>query len=190
MSVALVQYAFGQHTKLLQLTHKHHYMMCSSLEIQYLVHVYKPTGHPYWEKPRLIAEALESYDVVIWLDADTLWVDGDIREANTTHMFGMTWHDRETPHYNAGAIYLNNSLDCRNMVSAWLMTPDDGHVWADQYSLNKLLNMFPDTVLQLDHSWNCMDIYPHESPNVLAWHGSNGHCLGMMEAEMVRRGLV
>ena len=67
--------------------------MASRLGIAYHVFNHKPTGHPYWEKPKLMLQMCKNYDCIIWLDADTLWVDGDLREANHTHPLAMTWHD-------------------------------------------------------------------------------------------------
>lgn len=180
MRIALIQYAFGPHIALLELTKPKHKQMCDRHSIEYYCYEYQPQGHPYWEKPAIIARTLlHGFDKVIWLDADTLWINGNIAEANQTHSLGMTWHHLEDPsHYNAGAIYINNSKETVELVQEWLATPDDGHKWADQYALNKILN--ETNTVRLGHEWNAMSIYPSDNPNVLAWHGCGGNCFTQM----------
>lgn len=191
MKSVLVQYGYRQHEKLIDLTEPHHDNMCAKLDIDYVTFRHKPKGHPYWEKPKLLFSLLAAYSQVIWLDADTLWIDGDIRAANTTHPFGMTWHHLENPqHYNAGAIYLHNSPYTIQLVDEWLSTPDDGHKWADQWALNKVIQNNPESINTISHEWNCMPQYTHASPKVLAWHGHDGYCEQSMRHEMAARSLL
>jgi hypothetical protein len=131
----------------------------------------------------MVADALDNgYDKIVWLDADTIWVNHNLESAfeNVEHI-GMTWHTEPNygDHYNNGAMYIRNTDLVHKVVDAWIKEPDTEHVWQDQWGLINVLNkldMFGiECVQTISHKWNSMVTIPELSdpdPAVLAWHGS------------------
>lgn len=177
----VVQYAWGsEFLHQTQITSGYTLWGCSKFNYNYQFFTRKPEVSPVWEKPKILLEVLsQGFDTVVWLDTDCLWLANEpLHDVHKT-IFGLTYHHscahQRIGHYNAGFIVVNNSEDTIKLMHAWLNESDDGHPWAEQYALNKILSKYPEIVTQLDHKYNSVVHIPEYSsanPVVVAWHGS------------------
>lgn len=141
--------------------------------------------HPFWEKIRLIIQALRTgYEEIVWLDADCLIArDEDLTGALqpiSTMPIGMVRYDvpyAVPAHFNAGAIYLRAGTAeqrkdlIRLMEDVWADWPSI-HPWEEQNGLNRALAARTHIACQcLDYRWNCIPAVACADPVVRAWHG-------------------
>lgn len=173
MKSLLLQLAIGWHRQLTDITYGHHSKLCSKYGYDFHViteRTNKSRG-VYWEKVLGIRDAIQDYDYVFYLDADTLWLGGELFRPETA--IAATIHTDPMIHYNAGVLYVNSAM-ASEAIEAWLSTDDDNHIWQDQYALYKILQSHPQYVTQVGPEWNTLAYtdYSH-TPKVLAWHGRN-----------------
>lgn len=185
----LIQYAFGdRYIDQLQITLPYTVANCAKYSYDYLFYNHQPMGHPCWERVDLLIRAcLAGYEQIFILDTDTFWLGNEPLHAaiTTKSIFNLTYHHacnaQRTGHFNAGAIYLNNVPQTLSLLQEWKQTSDEGHQWAEQYALNKIIytnqvvtRRSYDTLKQLSHRWNSMPHIPEyweDDPVVVAWHG-------------------
>lgn len=147
----------------------------------------EPERHVYWEKPSLIAQALEArYKYIVAMDSDVLIVgEEDLRAAFPERGgIGAVWHGMEDwggkdayDHFNCGVLYVQNSAMVREFVTDWLREDDQGHYWHDQHAFNNLLRReayYDLLVTEISRRWHSCP--PHfaanpEDAQVMAWHG-------------------
>lgn len=184
LKTLLVQFAAGTHRPLLELTEAHHRTTCGQHGIDYRVEwAARPGKHPYWTKVDLLQEGLKAgYDLVVYLDADTLWAQPkvDLRSAlrhgdlgccqNDPRRYGFT---QDAWHINAGAVWVRNTPVGRRLLRDWAATPDEEHFWHDQFSLNQMLTRTGYQGFELlRDTWNSGPANPTSDPVVRAWHGA------------------
>jgi hypothetical protein len=138
----------------------------------------RTTGH--WAVPYLISQALEQgYQYVIYLDADCIIVDTsvDLRQACQPDKIGAVWHDLsyhdpDWSHFNAGALYVSNSVHMRAFVGQWLSQfPGQAPFpWWEQGVLNRL-GTKRGILNKLDNAWNAGHVSPAEHKIVWGLHG-------------------
>jgi hypothetical protein len=132
-----------------------------------------------WNKIILIQWALVSgFDLVIWLDADTLVVNpkADPRKAlSEGPPIGMCRHpipwDDQPWHFNAGVIFVRNTALAREFFQrVWEAGPVDG--WQEQTRMNEMSRQMPDAVQPLPAKWNStLNVNACKNPVIQAWHG-------------------
>lgn len=198
MKTVVVQFADSRHpqyTCLLGATRDLHAAHCRKNGYDYIASTQACTDrHPYWEKCNLLRGAAASgYEHIVWLDADTVWYGEPLILPPT--VFGLTWHKpmHEPAHWNAGVMYVNNTgSQAIEPLEAWWCTPEDGHKWCDQWSLNKMLTFHPGLVTRLEHRWNSVEYLEghfEDGAIVSAWHGLGAACLSAMLHAIEKRGL-
>jgi hypothetical protein len=181
----LVQQASGWHRDLLAETRILHTDYCKRMGIDYRRLITKRLCDRdiAWDKIVVLRETLAlPYDVVIWLDADTVIVsDEDLRDALPANKdFGMirlgnvSYKDLGF-HYNAGALYIRNTERMRKFFDdVWDDYEED---MKEQGSIHNVLMRegFPEWFVQIDDKWNStMGGNESPSPVVVAWHGTTG----------------
>jgi hypothetical protein len=185
----VIQYAYGYKClEQVQLTIAQTLHRCSLFGYDYHLCTQAPVGHPSWERVRMIREAIiDGYDQVFWLDTDTLWVaDVPLHGAiDTDAVFHLTYHEicadqNMASHFNCGVMYVNNTHQTLQLIREWELTPDDGHQWTEQWSLNKIVfannivTRRPGLLKEIPHLWNSLphiEKYRSDHPVVIAWHG-------------------
>lgn len=178
----IIQYAFGDHEKLLNLTEDWHRHLSDVHGYTYASYRHPPEGHPYLEKSKCIRRCLSDFhsssDPVrfVWLDSDVVWTGESLDAAFAGPGLSMVkhWHqDEAMDHFNAGVMYYSGSKEeAMSFLDEWESEPTDGHVWADQYALYKM-NKRGMPVNEIDYKWNSMTLFPvyrSSEPVVAAWH--------------------
>lgn len=180
MKTCVLQFGCYAYTKLIDTSYLHHFRKCLDHGYELIVETEPllPNKRPSWEKVRMIRDALHNgFDKIIWLDADALWLNGELHNVNDTHPFGMTWHRNPSygDHFNCGVMYINNTPTTVEFVERWHEEPDiPNHPWQDQLAFIKLRNQYPDLIKKLGHTWNSVVGFEGHNvpdPNVIAWHG-------------------
>lgn len=148
--------------KLLELTQARHQAYCDKWQIDYQC-VYDnpiPNSDPLkgsWGKIKLMQAALyKDYAFVFWLDADTIIadLDMDLRNAIEPFKIGACWHRiPQLNHWNVGALYVDNSQESREFISAWLEEYPGTAQWLEQGAFNNLA-MLNKTVVTISDKWN------------------------------------
>lgn len=185
----VIQYASGKkYVEQLLLTIPYTIANCDKYSYDYLYYTHKPKGHPCWERVDLLIQAcLTGYKQIFLLDTDTYWLGNEpLHNAITTQsIFSLTHHHacelQPVGHFNIGVMYVNNTPKTLSILNEWKQTSDDGHQWAEQYALNKIIYTNQkvtereyDTLRQIGHRWNAMPHIPEywdNDPVVVAWHG-------------------
>lgn len=199
MSAVVVQSATGGCSPQLRLTERWHAEVCRRQGLAYRTH-YRPVvtdRHPVWDKVVRIREALAAgYELVIWLDADTLIVrpETPLVSALPQGYVGMVanQHGADPWHLNAGCIWTRNTPAARHLWEhVWEHPP--AHPWEEQEALNRYLRAtgYAGVELLRPH-WNCrpyVNSVPH--PIIRVWHGwgSLEERRDRMERTMRRYGL-
>jgi len=177
MSVAVLQFGNGKHADMLDMSQDHHRHRCSLYGFTYIQEREQKTEHPIWEKSRMILKALEEGHDVVWLDADTVWVQEDLAEPiRRFNGISMAYHnyDDHGSHYNAGVMFLRNTPEVIAAVHEWIEFPVVDEIWVDQLSLNMVAGRAPWLFNRVGHEWNSVEWLPryqHPNPNIVAWHG-------------------
>lgn len=173
-SVKIVQAAVGEYVSLLQEKiapmHARH---AARLGYSYEVRLNETSENsPFWMKPPMIIDAInQGFDLVVWLDADAIWL-GDQFDVQFPTVFGMTEHvdfGHYGKHFNAGVIYVNNLNQTIELLETWYGLRDTGS--DDQPILNACA---ASQITKLDHAWNStvwIPFYRSLAPKVVAWHG-------------------
>lgn len=130
---------------------------------------------PSWGKVRLLRGLLERYDVVLWLDADTIVLDSSVDPADLLGpddyqaLVLLEQQGRVFP--TCGVWLLRSTPKAKAFLDAvWAMEEHTDHHWWEQAAVVQLLGYLipPDngsaptewsrgTVL-LDETWNCMPL--------------------------------
>lgn len=188
MRVAVLQFAVGDYTKMLDVSRQRHIAGCQRFGYSYRCDFKLRAKHAYWHKLEMVTEAIrDGFDYIVWLDADTIWNGREpLTDALATDGIGMAWTGGEwSPpfyqHYNCGVYFVRcceNKEAMLNVINTWKNEPDNGHPWGDQHALHSLLNRGEIQITRIDNRFNS----GVGSPTVRVWHG-----LGMKAiAEMVR----
>lgn len=188
MRVAVLQFAVGEYTKMLEVSRQRHLSGCQKFGYSYRCDFELRAKHPYWHKLEMVIEAVkDGFDYIVWLDADTVW-NGQEPLTDALHVdgIGMAWTGGDwkppfCPHYNCG-VYFVRCCENRDAVLSdlykWRDEPDNGHPWGDQHALHALLSRGEIKVVDVDNRFN----HGVGQPTVRVWHG-----LGMQAVpEMVR----
>jgi galactosyl transferase GMA12/MNN10 family len=136
---ALCSIGSGPHEALLEISRptfeayaeRHGYELITSSEVV--------AGRPpAWAKVPMVREALASYDVVVWIDADAVIVDGrdDIADALEPDRFlGLVRHgERQAP--NTGVMVWRADVRARDLLDrTWTATRFVDHPWWENAAL-------------------------------------------------------
>ena len=173
-----------------RLTYPRHSAYCSAHNIDY----WSFQGGKYpdmpgeggaWAKVGLMKEALQDYEYVFWIDADTAIVDfeTDLREAVEGNInIGGVYHDPAKSdflkqndvkkHINIGALYIRNTEVSRLFIDKWFDDFPGPKRWGDQGTFNGLMKEMPDAVTGIDDKWNATkNVNEVKNPVVMGWHG-------------------
>lgn len=177
MRVAVLQFAVGEYTKMLEVSRQRHIDGCKRFGYSYRCDFALRAKHPYWHKLEMVLEAIrDGFDYVVWIDADTIWNGFDpLTDAIKTDGIGMTWADGVWPepyyqHYNCGVYFIrcvDNKDEMIATLTKWQNEPDDGHPWGDQHAFHKLLGRNEIEVTRVDDRFN----NGFGNPVIRAWHG-------------------
>jgi hypothetical protein len=151
---------------------------------------------PAWDKIVLIQMQLAAgYDLVIWLDADTVVVrpEIDLRTALSEGApIGMCKHPlpwgAQPWHWNSGVIFVRNTKAARWFFDEAWRTDRLAHPWHEQARINELAEQHPHLIQEIGAEWNCtrgMTFARH--PIVCAWHGRGLGALASIKAAVRRR---
>jgi ADP-heptose:LPS heptosyltransferase len=179
----LIQQAAGPHMQMLEATAGWHndYAVRHGFEF-WSVRGHVQTERPaHWDKIILLQRALaQGYELVVWLDADTLIVrpEVDLREALPADgppigMCRHPMHFREQPwHFNSGVMIVRNTPLARAFFqNVWQAGPNNT-AWQEQIAINELSQRTPGAVQRISDRWNCtLDATDHPDPVIRAWHG-------------------
>jgi ADP-heptose:LPS heptosyltransferase len=191
--VALVQQASGPYVEMLSLTHDWHAQYAARHALTFLS-VRGPVQFersPVWDKIQLIRMQLAAgYDLVVWLDADTLVVNpaADVRGALSNGApIAMCRHPLpwgEQPwHWNAGVVFVRNTNASRWFFDEVWRREGCTHSWQEQARINELSLEHPGLIQELGHQWNCTrGLTSAPNPVVRAWHGKGMAALTSMRA--------
>lgn len=166
--------------KMLELTKAHHQAYCDKHGIDFLSIVDNPLPDynvklGSWAKVKLIQDALYKYENVIWLDADTLIVDVEtsLLDAIQKNKIGACWHRiPQLNHWNVGALYIHNSQETREFISAWLERYPPKTGWLEQGVFNEMAKQNK-TVVTLSDKWNAtMNVSMVPDAVVMGFHGA------------------
>lgn len=177
MRVAVLQFAVGEYTKMLEVSRVRHLDGCRKFGYAYRCEFTLRAKHPYWHKLVMVQEAIrDGFDYVIWLDADVIWNGVEpLTDAIDSDGIGMVWSGGEWqspyyPHYNCG-VYFVRCVDAPNAMleklRLWAEESDDGHPWGDQHAFHKLLENGEISVCKVADRFN----WPTGKPTIRVWHG-------------------
>lgn len=125
-----------------------------------------------WDKLGHIKNALDIYELVIWLDADAIIYDltRDLKTVpNPPDTIGAVKYFLPAPHLNVGVLYFRNGERVKRFVSDWLERYPGQGSWAEQMVFNSMKDK---TVFSLPMEWNRIyDHNPSANPVVLGFHG-------------------
>lgn len=186
---------------MLELSAGHHAAYCDKHGITYwpVLGDVQFDRAPHWNKIALVRHALElGFDLVAWLDADTLIVrdEEDIRTAlNGGGPLALAQHPSEgingTPtHWNSGVMIMRNAPRTREFFDAvWEAGPLGNHHWHEQARMLALLPEFPDLLQRLDDRWNSTEgLTDVSKPVIKAWHGGGISAVTSIFEELKRIG--
>jgi len=168
--------------KLFDLTRKHHQAYCDRWDFDYQCVIDDPAPEldnkfGNWAKVKLIRQAMDKYELVVWLDADTLIKDTETWLGAACEYFkiGACWQripQFPQGHWNTGALYIHNCDATRKFFDDWLAAyppPNDG--WLEQGIFNRM-GRAGDTVVTLSDRWNAtLDVSMVPDAVVLGFHG-------------------
>ena len=148
MKTILLQQANGLYTKLLDITEARHQAYAANFDITYCAvrGSLQFQRSPLWNKIPLIRQALAlKFDLVVWLDADTLIrrTDVDLRLAlGEGSPIGMCRHptpwDDQDWHFNSGVIFIRHTKLTRKFFDrVWKAGPVN-HPWHEQVRINQM----------------------------------------------------
>jgi galactosyl transferase GMA12/MNN10 family len=136
---ALCSIGSGPHEALLEISRptfaayaqRHGYELITSTESD-------PERPPAWSKVPMLREALTSFDLVLWIDADAVIVDGreDIAaELEPDRFLGLVRHgERQVP--NTGVMLLRSGEPARDLLDrTWNATRFVHHPWWENAAL-------------------------------------------------------
>jgi hypothetical protein len=158
----IIQQASGDYREMLRLTHARHskYAMRHQIDFWSILGSVQDNRHPYWDKIALIIEALQMpYDMVVWLDADTLICSAadDVRTAcsefNCIGMcrYPLPWQEQPW-HFNAGVIFTRNCALARKFFAeVWELGPTE-HPWQDQARIMESATRIPEAIQPIGSS--------------------------------------
>ncbi len=138
MSKALVTFAVGRHTELLEISRPGFAEYARRHGYDYHEGAQPESRPPSWWKVPLLYDALWSYDEVLWLDCDVVIVDpsADIAaEVPRSYWQAMVKHhtsDGEVP--NCG-VWLVRRPMARYLADIWGMEGYRDHVWWEQAAM-------------------------------------------------------
>lgn len=181
-SALLIQHGDGEYARMLELTGARHAAYCERHSIAFWTMRGSTPGlpSPHWNKIALLIRGLEmNFEVLAWLDADTLIVrdETDIRCALAGGApIGLAQHPGGAgadTHWNTGVMIVKNTPRVREFLDAVLKSgPLGNHVWQEQARILDVLPRFPDLVQRLDDRWNSTaTVNEVPEPIVKAWHG-------------------
>lgn len=191
MSLCLVQCASGRFVEIQSKTADHHLKYCKKFSYNYRLHYGRMTAlyGPMWDKVFLCHEALQTNEMVVWLDSDCLIVDMETHLEKAFDEFqniGCCRHNvagwKEDWHFNCGAIYMRRSQLTLDYLSRVL---DRGIVphphWRVQATMLQV-NDDMKVIQQIDDKWNST-VETNMSPNpvVESWHGHNASFQPILE---------
>lgn len=147
MTKALVTFAVGRHTELLELSRpgfqayaaRHGYTYMETWNVG-------ATREPSWWKVRALIGALAFYDEVLWIDCDVAIVDGsrdlaaDVPPDAWQALVMHHTQDGEVP--NCGVWYVRRTMTTI-LEAVWSMDRYLDHVWWEQAAMLELLGYNP-----------------------------------------------
>lgn len=149
-----------------------------------------PQRPPSWGKVRVVAERLDTHDVVIWLDADTVVVDPAhdlaalVSRRKPLALVAHRYHGQTVP--NLGVFVLRSTRSTRKLLAdLWAMDQYLQHRWWENAALLDLLGYdissepirmgrptrLNKRIVQLDVAWNSIDLDPSPTPIVKHYPG-------------------
>ena len=197
----LIQQASGDCRLMLELSAARHAAYCARHGFNYwaLLGDVQFERAPHWNKITLVRHALAlGFDIVAWLDADTLIVrdDEDLRATlDGGAPLALALNPGEglpgtTTHWNTGVMFLRNTPRTRAFFDAvWQAGPIEGDSWHEQARIHTVLPEFPDLVQRLDDRWNSTpDVNEVANPVIMAWHGEGSAAVVPLFEELRRIG--
>jgi hypothetical protein len=98
--------------------------------------------NPHWERFPLILDHINSYDYVVWIDADAFFynisppIKNLINKYKKDILFSEDGHTMNPPHVNSGVLILKNTDRVINIVKKWAFSED----LKDKYCGRKLMD--------------------------------------------------
>ena len=180
MNAVLIQQAHPGlgYEGMIELTRKRNEDYCKRWAFDYQVHLETvvPEFDPKlgsWEKIELIRRALETYEFVVWLDADAMIYDVDTDLRKACEGVGACWHRiPQLHHWNVGAMYFKNAPEVKDFINEWLSKyPGARDGWNEQGEFNRLA-MKSKLVKTLSDRWNAtLSVNMVPDAVVLGFHG-------------------
>jgi len=186
---------------MLELTSRHHAAYCAKHGLVYwpVIGDVQFSRPPHWNKIVLIRHALAcGFDLVVWLDADTLIVrdDVDVRTAlGDGPPLGMARHpisesSSTDGHSNSGVMILRNTPRVQEFFhEVWTAGPLSNHPWMEQARIHDRLKNFPGLLQRLDDRWNStFEVNESSAPVIKAWHGLGARAVTPIYDELKQLG--
>lgn len=180
----IAQLGIGAHAAMLDLTENWHKEYAAQHGLRYVARreLTLPNCPAPWSKVPLILDLLlAGHAPVVWMDADTVVVDGarDISRACDDGI-GCVFYDQPWPHFNTGVMVLWPSAEVIELVREVLRfagrpnglppTTPGGGVWEQPYF--NFLDGGRGILRRISPDWNAIEgITPCESAAVVAAHG-------------------
>jgi hypothetical protein len=147
---------------------------CERYDIDYQVNISEIRDPKFggWDKVTHVQRALDSYELVVWLDADAILYDlsRDLRSVPLApDRIGVVQFFLPVQHLNVGVLYFRNGPSVKRFVASWLEKfPGEG-AWHEQAVFNQIRD---ETIVLLPNEWNRnYDSNPSANPVVLGFHG-------------------
>lgn len=125
-----------------------------------------------WDKVAYVKDALEKYELVIWLDVDAVIFDlsRDLKDVPLQpDTIGVVKYLLPSQHFNVGVMYFKSGENVKKFVAEWFESFPGFGAWHEQEVFNRMKN---DTVCQLPQEWNRnYDGNRSANPVVMGFHG-------------------
>jgi hypothetical protein len=178
MTKALVTFATGNHTALLDIARPGFMDYAGRHDYDYLERSYATVGERpvSWSKVPVLLDLLSSYDTVLWLDADVIIADGT--DDIAAHVPADAWQALVKHHTTAGevpncGIWLLRKPMIPILEQIWEMRQYIDHPWWEQAAMLKLLGYEPDARPVGLHG--ITELYAHTHFLPLEWNSDEFH---------------
>jgi len=181
---AVCTIAHGPHRELLQIARPtlEKYADGNGYELVAIEHRLAPDRPPSWGKVLLLHELVQQYDLVLWVDADALFVDptrdvaDEIQPFRFLHLVEHRIGDERV--YNCGVMVLRGgALSRRFLEAVWNQHDLVHHEWWENAAVLRLLGFRLDHPIRpervspwlagvgrLDRAWNSIPDCPAPAP--------------------------
>lgn len=172
MNTILIQSAWGEYEKMLDLTYDRTSEYCDRHKISYIARTGKILDG-FFDKPYLIKQHLDIFDLIVWMDADTFIArDVSLREVPIKQdEIGVCYYKTPVPHHNTGVVFVKPGERVNKFIDKWLAGYPIEDRWKDQRTFNDIAD---DCVVTIPDEWNSCHINPVDKPVIKSYHGDYG----------------